>query len=281
MAHAWPLRGRCWIGKVVNSKTSSDTIVNAAVWQTGVNNVTFLRRIEHITRHWRRVILPIIRIGLANVFFAHVPKCGGASVEKYLESRFGAVSFYDGAWWKKPRVDPWVASSPQHATANAIDTLFAPGFFDHSFGVVRHPTRRVISAFVYNRNMRRIPWHWSISRLLSEVEKDNPAFHLRTDNHFRPMTHIIGKVDRIFRIESDEAALIGWLDDLAGSSDGPRALPHANKSAGGYLRPRNDLKHAIKSRLQPAAPVEGDSSTARIEAIYGEDFSTFEYDRLS
>ena len=46
--------------------------------------------------------MPIFRHDGALYFFAHVPKCGGQSVEDYLSRRFGPLAFLNNDYYARP-----------------------------------------------------------------------------------------------------------------------------------------------------------------------------------
>jgi hypothetical protein len=97
--------------------------------------------------------MPIARIGSKLVYFAHVPKCAGSAVERYLEQRFGPMAFRDPAFYEQEHGERWSNSSPQHIPIKALSRLFPASFFDASFAVIRHPVDRLASAFLYQREI--------------------------------------------------------------------------------------------------------------------------------
>jgi len=155
--------------------------------------------------------------------------------------------------------------------------LFDCKLFDHSFAIVRHPEARLLSAFSHNRNLRIIPWHMGFEQVLRSIEKGDPSFHLLTDNHFAKMVDFISQDDSVFKLESDEARLIQWLDSIAGDSAPPRALPHANSSLGRYLPSKSRFKNKIKQLIQPQVPQIDEHLSKRIFELFQYDYEAFGY----
>ena len=69
--------------------------------------------------------MPFFRLRQQLVYFAHVPKCAGSSVEVYLQRRFGALAFRDQAHYKDAGTR-WTRTSPQHVTVAALPRLSPP-----------------------------------------------------------------------------------------------------------------------------------------------------------
>lgn len=196
--------------------------------------------------------MPIIRISGKTVYFAHVPRAAGTSVERYLRARFGALAFADPHYLALPEERRWTRSSPQHVTRGALDRLFPKGFFDASFAIVRHPCDRLHSVFLRQREIERtIPEDTRFADWVMTLPQ--PEFAL--DNHTRPMLDFIPQGSRIFRLEDGLGQVVDWLDDLAGNSHGPREIGVSNSHA---------ERLAFQGR-DPAAPLaEVDDSLRRV-----------------
>lgn len=172
--------------------------------------------------------MPIIRISGKLVYFAHVPRAAGTSVERYLRARFGPLAFADPAYLSVPEPMRWTRSSPQHVTREALDRLFPDRFFDASFAIVRHPYDRLHSVFLRQRDIEQtIPEGTVFADWVASLPQ--PRFAL--DNHTRPMLDFIPKGARIFRLEDGLGQVVDWLDDIAGNSRGPREIGVSNSHA--------------------------------------------------
>ena len=64
--------------------------------------------------------MPFFRLRQQLIYFAHVPKCAGTSVEAYLQRRFGALAFRDQFHYRDPG-PRWTVTSPQHVTAADLE----------------------------------------------------------------------------------------------------------------------------------------------------------------
>lgn len=210
--------------------------------------------------------MPIFRAGPKLVYYAHVPKCAGSSVNWYLEERFGELAFSDRSYTKQPPRLRWTRSSPQHIDRDSLERLFPKGFFDAVFTIVRHPVDRLVSAYHFQLDVERsISSQVSFSDWLADIadrlEEDPFAF----DNHVRPMTEIVPETAHVFHVEHGLDQIVIWFDALTGQADGPRALPRMNEY-GAYTGKRS----------QKATPSETD--LAQIARLYAADFERFGYE---
>ena len=195
------------------------------------------------------------------VFFAHVPRCGGTSVESHLERRFGKPAFLDRRFRRRNK--SWTRTSPQHMTVEAMRGLFPDGFFDHVLAVVRHPEDRAVSAFLFQRDVERslaadMPFGQFLAKLAEPKFREQPAF----DNHFLPQSSLVPEGATVFRLEDGIAPVLKHIDALAGVDHLPGKLPHKLKGAS----PRVEVTEADRELLMQ---------------IYGEDFQRFGYVRKS
>lgn len=177
------------------------------------------------------------------IYFAHCPKAGGTSVERFMVARWGAsVGMLGWGWDRKWRREGErageVPSSPQHLVWRDAEP-FLPGRPDHVFTVVRDPVARMVSEYRYQvakrltgpfgRPIRRLGFSTWLRLMLAMADR-NPYTH---DNHFRPQTAFLPDEGvRVFRLEDGLEPVLRWLCAAAGER-APAALPHALKAGGG------------------------------------------------
>lgn len=205
--------------------------------------------------------MPFFRASEKLIYFAHVPKCAGTAVERYLRERFGAVGFVDEHFFSLPNSLQWSRSSAQHVPVNILDRLFPAEFFDASFAVVRHPVDRLVSEFHYLRDhLLRIDPSESFSSWISQIDgavRANPWIY---DNHLRPMTEMVPVGATVFRLEDGLERIIPYLDALVGYSDQSLRFDR--------VLTRDE---SIPKVIATAADI------AVIERLYQEDFEFFGY----
>ena len=199
------------------------------------------------------------------VYYAHVPKCAGSAIARYLKERFGPLGFYDVSFHKKrARNTAWSATSPQHVDVETLQSLIPLSFFKAMFAVVRHPVSRSLSAFHFQREVEgRIPADLAFSDWLQELETVGFA-RFDYDNHILPMSLLVPEGASIFHLEYGLDPLIVWLDQLTGNQAGPRVILPQNA--------RGALVAVQSDKVTPTA-----KDIARISRIYAADFARFGY----
>lgn len=217
--------------------------------------------------------MPIVRIGPKLVYFAHVPKCAGSSVEDYLADRFGALAMLDRRFLSVPEGGRWSRTSPQHVDWASLTRMVPAGFLDACFAVVRHPLDRAVSAYRFQAEVEgTVPEGMGFGdwlRAEAAARRDDP---FRSDNHSRPQADFLPPAGdalacTIFHMEHGLDALVPYLDALAGSATGPRALRHTNKAG-----------HNTKGIHRQIGPVQPDAADrALVAEIYAADFARLGY----
>lgn len=210
--------------------------------------------------------MPFFRMAQKLVYFAHVPKCAGSSVEVYLQRRFGRLAFRDMAHYRDPGTR-WTRTSPQHVTVDDLERLIPPKYFFARSTVVRHPVPRLVSMFKFQRDWEeRIDPGTGLTDWLEGVRRAAPYEY---DNHLRPMTAFIPEDTHVFRLEEGGLdQVIPWLDALQGEAADPREMPVLNTHGG----------HMVKRGRAPVEVAVSDTDRALIAELYPEDFARFGYD---
>lgn len=202
--------------------------------------------------------MPLYRAGSELLYFAHVPKCAGTSVTEYLHARFGPAAFEDREFLKAPAAHPWSRTSPQHIDADSLQRILPRSFFDHAVAFVRHPERRLASAYVFQRRQKTIGRLVSFDRwlrTLAQRRARNPYIH---DNHPRPMWEFLPEGTIWFRMEEGFDAFTAHLNAQFGPA--PQALEIGHEKAA-----KTSVKVSARAREM-------------IQTLYAEDYRRFGYE---
>lgn len=196
--------------------------------------------------------MPLIRHDGNLVFFVHVPKTGGTSIEKALKDAGASVALLYGS-----RFEGFCKTTFQHLNAEIYEKVIPPAFYDYSFAVVRHPFTRLVSEYYYRRKRgfaKRTFDDW-LNRAMKNY-RQNPYI---MDNHFRPQVDFIRPGVEVFKLEDGlEYPLAAASHHLGLTMPAPSS--HVNKS-------------------QSKEPVVWSRRTrARITKFYKADFDRFGYD---
>lgn len=207
--------------------------------------------------------MPIFRIHNDLHYFAHVPKCGGTSVEAYLTARFGPLALHESGRRRMSDDQLWTRSHAQHVPLFALDRMIPPDWFASAFAVVRHPIQRLLSSFFHARDASRsIALQSDFNAWFQNVAKEFDASTFR-HNNLRPQSQLVPKNARIFRFEDGLDQIIPHIDALAGNTDGPRTVPSLNLG---------------RWRTDEAPPQILPETLELIGEFYAEDFARFGYE---
>jgi hypothetical protein len=207
--------------------------------------------------------MPIVRINGQLHYFAHVPKCGGSAVEVYMAQRFGALALTEMRHGMQPPREMWNRSAAQHMPVHSLNRLFPADWFASSFAVVRHPLRRLYSAFFYARDVHKhLPLMTEFNDWFRQAAGWAAQDPFRLGGHILPQHQLVPESARVFRFEDGLDQIVGHLDGLAGNSDGPRSIPSVNVG---------------KWRSEEASPVPTEETLALVARVYAADFMHFGY----
>lgn len=179
--------------------------------------------------------MPILKTGAKLIYFAHIPKAGGSSVDAYLRTK-GSLSFQIS---QRPADLP---GTPQHWHDALIAPLFAPDFFDARFAVLRDPVARMMSEFLWRSDplkplqrlarplrggaARRIRVGGSkqslsfdewVPRALDAYAADPWIY----DNHLRPQRDFVRDDDQLFALEDGLNPVFRWIDAVTDTPASP------------------------------------------------------------
>lgn len=225
--------------------------------------------------------MPLARINGVLLYFAHVPKTGGSTVEAYLAAK-GKLALLT-----KHTLD-WSRCTVQHAEARIFNNLLGAGFCDAGFTVVRDPKARLVSEYRMRAaigdaraiggsvpgalRLRRAMRAYAPGLLTSDAAPFFPSFDSWTprildayrhdpyvnDNHIRPQVEFVDPAHRAFRFEDGFEPVFAWIDAATGTP------PVAER---GHLRKAG----VIPVRCSP-------ETDALIRSFYAEDYALL--DRL-
>lgn len=142
------------------------------------------------------------------------------------------VAMLDRSHLDQTRQWAWNSSSPQHIPADALARLFPASFFDAAVAVLREPTARFQSAFLFQKHVQKTI---GPSRTADEfVQFDllpnvsNPEW---CDGHFLPQSRFVPQnmPVALFRLENGGLGpVIEHLKALFHRRDWPSDIPRAN-----------------------------------------------------
>ncbi|WP_397544092.1 sulfotransferase family 2 domain-containing protein [Roseovarius salis] len=213
--------------------------------------------------------MPLTFVSGQLVQFAHVPRCGGSSIENYLHGRFGRLAFLDRRDGRIPSSERWSHTSPQHIETVAFDRIIPDAWIAHRFALVRHPEDRIISVFLFQRDIEQaIPHEMRFSEWIASLPSriaTNPHY---LDNHVRPADELVPRQAVPFKLENGMEQVIEWLDGIEGAQRGARKIGEVNSYAARLQRAGRD----------PGQPLEiTPQERAVITETYAADFERFGY----
>lgn len=221
--------------------------------------------------------MPIFRQNHRNIYFVHVPKCGGTSIEQTLISNGIDLCMLDIHFMRRDPL-PKHFSSPQHLILADREILFKPSFIDYEFAIVRDPVSRFLSAF--NHARRRIGGSVTFEQFVSKLERRNAAsgdfFGYRYDNHFVPAARFCTEATEIFYLEDGMDECIAQISKRIGFDLVPDRQHNVRSYA--FTDSPNPVKRAVKKVLfkdSPKITDLDDRTISRVRDLYAEDYRMF------
>ena len=192
--------------------------------------------------------MPLFKHKAKILFFAHIPKTGGSTIEHGLRNAGAKRALYS------PNRADYLRCTMQHMHAELYQIFVPKGFYQYSLCVVRHPFDRLVSEYKWRLKLKQTKKtfdHW-LNTSFDRYE-ENPYV---LDNHLRPQVEFIAPHVEVFKLE-----------------DG---LDKAFKAAADHLRLEVSLDdHRNKG---PKADVDWSPKTRdRAIAFYFEDFKQLDY----
>ncbi len=200
--------------------------------------------------------MPIVYAAGKRLFFAHIPKTGGSSLEIYLVERFGSPL---AMRWREGAKQRGVISPSHHLAADDLLDVLEPNM-DAYFAVVRNPLKRMVSEFKFQSGHgNSIPSRFGFSTwlriMMRGVELDKRIYR----NHIRTQKEMTPEGSKIFKMEDGFEPVTTWLDEVTDTT--------SEVSVGHHL------KSASKKVEMSRQDVE------LIHKYYAEDYDAFGYER--
>jgi hypothetical protein len=198
--------------------------------------------------------MPLIRHRDKIVFFVHIPKTGGTSVEDAMAQAGASVALRAGT-----RFNGFMKTTFQHLDAQIHTQVIPPDFFDYAFATVRHPVSRLVSEYFYRRRrgFAKMPFDRWVNAVIDGYAKDPYII----DNHLRPQVDFLSDGVEAFRIEDGIDKPLTRAAEVLGITL-KDANPHSNRRK--------------KNKPVDWVPITRD----RVLDFYAADFARFDYDPL-
>lgn len=201
--------------------------------------------------------MPLVLAPGVCLFFVHVPKTGGTSVEDYLHRRFGPLSLLDQNKRNGVRGTGLIIAITHVSAVDLAEMI--PVQADLVFALVRDPSKRLQSEYRWQSGASRAS-RLSFSTWLRVMERCASIDPRAYGNHIRPQSDLVPDTAEVFRLEDGFDALVTRIDAVTGSFTPDVAFGHFKKTG----------KEAGKIRL-----FKQDAEI--INRLYASDFDRFGY----
>ena len=199
--------------------------------------------------------MPFIEYDGKRILFVHIPKTGGTSVERWLET-LGPLRLHAIGTPLPMRV------TPQHLRHTDIEMMLGEDYFDYAFATVRNPFTRLESEYRMQATLAEEGFwgkapkfgYW-LETALGRMARDPHA----DDNHLRPQWEFLGDAVEVFRLEDGLDVAMQTVATQIGAPPPPEDSSHALKTERRLLRWRK-------------------TDITRVRKAYAQDFEQFGYD---
>lgn len=219
--------------------------------------------------------MPLCRIADTMLYFAHIPKTGGSSVEAYMEAK-GSVALRHNRL-----AGDWSRTTPQHIPAAVFSAYIPDDFYDCGFAILRDPKAKMISTFrmrvsdrhVWTNPLNWLLWLWAKAHgrkvfairvwrfrltldfdtwmwIVSHWMRRSPYIY---DGHCLPQSAYMHPGQELFLFEDGLEPVFRWIDTVSGTPALPGSF-HEKKAKG-------------------AAVTCSPATEARLRTVYAEDYA--------
>lgn len=130
--------------------------------------------------------MPLLRSTVNNVFFIHIPKTGGTTIEKNSTNQGIRVEFHN---IHTPNC------MSQHLHINDLNIFYPLYQVYNPFAIIRDPWQRLCSEFIYSSKQENFNRFDEWFTIIMKSYKDNNYI---LDNHIRPQIEFISQKVQLF-----------------------------------------------------------------------------------